>query len=211
MLARDLELSLEAGVIDDEGVEDMRLIRSELDRCRGILDSMASAAGESVGEEWTGVSASEWLNAASAALSAKDRVDLCVDEALGDRPFRLPKRAVCQALGAIVQNALQASSTTDRVELRARFVDDSLAVTVVDRGSGMSDETLRRAGEPFFTTKEPGSGMGLGLFLARRVIERLDGSLTIESTVDVGTTVTIRLPVSRSSEAGNLQSQRGLA
>jgi two-component system sensor histidine kinase RegB len=59
----------------------------------------------------------------------------------------------------------------------------------------MENDVLRRAGEPFFTTKEPGAGMGLGLFLARRVIERLGGSLTLESIVRVGTIVTVRVPV----------------
>jgi two-component system sensor histidine kinase RegB len=61
----------------------------------------------------------------------------------------------------------------------------------------MSDETRRRAGEPFFTTKEPGCGMGLGLYLARRVVERLNGNLTIDSALGRGTTVTVRLPLRR--------------
>jgi two-component system sensor histidine kinase RegB len=58
----------------------------------------------------------------------------------------------------------------------------------------MTAEVLRRAGEPFFTTKEPGSGMGLGLFLARRTIERVSGTFEIESIAKVGTIVHLRLP-----------------
>ena len=62
---------------------------------------------------------------------------------------------------------------------------------------GMAPEVLARAGNPFFTTKEPGRGMGLGLFLARTVIERLGGRLEIESVVGRGTIVMIMLPLDR--------------
>jgi two-component system sensor histidine kinase RegB len=54
---------------------------------------------------------------------------------------------------------------------------------------------LARVGDPFFTTKEPGRGTGLGVFLARAVVERLGGKLTIDSISGRGTTVTILLPL----------------
>ncbi len=197
VVARDLELNLEAGVLDDESVQHMRLIRSELDRCRRILDDMAFSAGESAGEEWTRTSADDFLGALLSNVTSSGRIDLCIDPELDGLAFSLPKRVVCQALGAIVQNALQASPTSQQVEIQARHADDSLVVSITDHGPGMSDETRRRAGEPFFTTKEPGSGMGLGLYLARRVVERLNGNLTIDSALGRGTTVTVRLPLRR--------------
>ena len=58
---------------------------------------------------------------------------------------------------------------------------------VEDRGTGMTEEELRRAGEPFFTTKEPGKGMGLGLFLVRLVAERCGAKFQIESKLGEGT------------------------
>lgn len=57
----------------------------------------------------------------------------------------------------------------------------------------MAPEVLARAGEPFFTTKEPGQGLGLGLFLTRVFAERSGGSLTIHA--DEGTTVVLDLPL----------------
>jgi two-component system sensor histidine kinase RegB len=66
---------------------------------------------------------------------------------------------------------------------------------IIDHGRGMSSEILRRVGEPFFTTKEQGKGMGLGIFLARNLAERLGGRLTFQSTLDAGTTATLELPV----------------
>jgi two-component system sensor histidine kinase RegB len=57
----------------------------------------------------------------------------------------------------------------------------------------MPADVLNRAGEPFFTTKDPGRGLGLGLFLARVFAERCGGTLSIES--GAGTTVTLDLPI----------------
>ena len=81
------------------------------------------------------------------------------------------------------------------------FVDDDetyrnrLARAFVDRGSGMAQAVLARAGEPFFTTKEPGRGMGLGLFLTRTLVERLGGELLLSSEAGAGTRALVRLPI----------------
>jgi two-component system sensor histidine kinase RegB len=59
----------------------------------------------------------------------------------------------------------------------------------------MAPADLARAGEPFFTTKPPGRGTGLGLFVARSSVEELGGRLVVDSRQGRGTTVTIELPV----------------
>jgi two-component system sensor histidine kinase RegB len=59
----------------------------------------------------------------------------------------------------------------------------------------MTAETLAHLGEPFFTTKEPGRGMGLGTFLARVFAENLHGSLEFESAAGEGTTAILELPI----------------
>jgi two-component system sensor histidine kinase RegB len=58
----------------------------------------------------------------------------------------------------------------------------------------MSADVLARAGHPFFTTKEPGKGLGLGLFLCRSVVERLGGSLELTSQPGHGTSAVVHLP-----------------
>ena len=58
-------------------------------------------------------------------------------------------------------------------------VEPMVRIEVQDRGTGMSPDARRRAGEPFYTTKEPGRGLGLGLFLVRTFAERSGGSLEI--------------------------------
>ena len=63
-----------------------------------------------------------------------------------------------------------------------------------DEGSGMNEEALRRATEPFFTTKKTEDRMGLGLFLARTLLDSVGGELVIDSAMGRGTTIRIVLP-----------------
>lgn len=73
-----------------------------------------------------------------------------------------------------------------------------VAVTVSDKGAGMSAETAAKVFEPFFTTKEVGEGTGLGLSMVYGFADQSGGTVTIKSTVDVGTSVTIYLPGTQS-------------
>ena len=68
-------------------------------------------------------------------------------------------------------------------------------IDVTDTGSGMAPTVLARATEPFFTTKEPGKGTGLGLAMAKGFAEQSGGSLSIDSEVDRGTQITLWLPI----------------
>jgi two-component system sensor histidine kinase RegB len=57
----------------------------------------------------------------------------------------------------------------------------------------MSPEVLSRVGEPFFSTKQPGQGLGLGIFIARTLAEQMGGHLTLESSVGRGTTALVEI------------------
>jgi len=69
-----------------------------------------------------------------------------------------------------------------------------VVLSIADSGAGMDDDTLKRAAEPFFTTKAVGKGTGLGLSMVHGLAEQLGGALLITSRVDVGTTAEIWLP-----------------
>ena len=79
-----------------------------------------------------------------------------------------------------------------RIALDAK--GDDLLLTVEDNGVGVPEQLVRRLGEPFFTTKEPGRGTGLGLYLARHVALRAGGQLRISSLEGRGTQVTLIVP-----------------
>jgi signal transduction histidine kinase len=70
---------------------------------------------------------------------------------------------------------------------------------VQDEGPGMSPEVLNHIAEPFFTTKQPGVGMGLGTFLVRMFAEHLNGRLSFDSTVGKGSIAVLELPASHAA------------
>ena len=96
----------------------------------------------------------------------------------------------------LVQNALDADRSDRSVKVIVRRLEQDWEWKIRDQGSGMSAEELSRVSEPFYTTKAPGEGMGLGVFLAKNVIRRLGGTVEFESTSGQGTCVTVCLPVS---------------
>ncbi len=87
-------------------------------------------------------------------------------------------------------HALRAERTISIISERA---DKEVEIRIVDRGSGMSPETRRQIFKPFFTTKNKGSGLGLPI--ARKIVNGHGGSIQVDSEPEVGTTVTIRLPL----------------
>src|SRR5262249_12445750 len=134
------------------------------------------------------------LAASLADLEAplRARVDVACESP--DREVRVPRRALEQVVTSLTRNGLDASGESGRVSLALALEGSALTIAVVDRGEGMSAEALARAGEPFFTTKEPGRGMGLGLFLARTLVTQLGGTLQLDSTLGRGTRALVRLP-----------------
>jgi len=72
---------------------------------------------------------------------------------------------------------------------------DIVQITVSDTGHGMPENVSQRVFEPFFTTKPPGEGTGLGLSVSYGIIQAHGGTISVESTPEVGTTFTILLPV----------------
>jgi signal transduction histidine kinase len=99
-----------------------------------------------------------------------------------------------QALLNLVLNAMQASSrgTTVTLEVAKSCADGAAVIRVMDRGAGMGPEIIERIRKPYYTTKEGGSGLGIAV--ARGIIEQHGGSLRFESTSGRGTTATVLLP-----------------
>jgi signal transduction histidine kinase len=95
----------------------------------------------------------------------------------------------------VILNAAQAIPGKGKLTIRGRDAGDRIILTFTDTGVGMPPEVAARIFDPFFTTKPVGSGTGLGLTIAYKIItERHRGTITADSTPGVGTTITITLP-----------------
>lgn len=196
--AKELERRLRLGgpAADGEALladarDDAALIRGQVERCRAVLEQLSTDAGGSLGEAPAVLSAGALLDELAAeAPGATLRCDARAAEA----QVRVPRRATARALRGLVKNAREAAGDASRVTLALEATEGQLVISVRDAGPGLAPELLARVGEPFFTTKEAGAGMGLGVFLARAVVERLGGALAIESIEGEGTTARITLP-----------------
>ena len=198
--AKDLERSLEPAPLSAPSAmaEDVRLIRREVDRCRGILRQMSVEAGQSHGEGAVPTRCERLVELALDGLGQRERVDVSIEDAARDRSLHLPAQALGLALRGVLKNAIEAAGESGRVALSIAAYDQGgtpgCLLEVSDRGPGMPPDVLARVCEPFFTTKEPGHGMGLGLFVARALCEQLGGRLEIESIEGRGTIVRMSVP-----------------
>jgi two-component system sensor histidine kinase RegB len=194
VVAKELEVQSRTLPSADAFVNDARLIRQEVDRCQVILGRMRVDVLQGEWRKRTPITPSDFVASLLRDLEPAARDNLRV-ECTPDFPsVELPVRAVQQTVGILVDNALDASPAGKNVRLCIYPQNGHIVFEVHDQGSGMSVEAARRAGEPFFTTKPPGQGMGLGLFLARLVAEKLGGTLTLNSRPGEGTKAVLELP-----------------
>jgi two-component system sensor histidine kinase RegB len=202
VVAKELEHSCASGGSDESAVEDARLIRREVDRCRAILSRMRFDVGEEVSHR-TEVRVADLLSRLKENLQAAEQPRLLTKQSNEVQTIRVPAQAIEQSLLVLLRNAFDASTANTNVELAVARHNGHVRFEVKDSGCGMSEEMLRHAGEPFFTTKEPGRGMGLGLFLVRLVAERCGASFTMNSRVSEGTTCVLELPVETGTNHAN--------
>jgi two-component system sensor histidine kinase RegB len=168
---------------------------------------MSADAGESVGESLRRHSVSALVETTLEGLEQSSRFVVSLAEDVGARAIVVPLSGLAQALRGLCVNALDASPPAAQIEIHAAAEDGRLVLRFCDRGTGMDDEVLAKAGDPFFTTKDTGKGMGLGLFLARTVVERLGGAMELDSTLGVGTEVRVELPLEDEARAAKGRSQ----
>ncbi len=108
-------------------------------------------------------------------------------------PLLIDPEQFKQALYNLVKNSLQAMPAGGILKINTRLTDRYAEIQIQDNGTGIASENLPRLFDPYFTTKEGGSG--LGLLIVRRIINEHHGELQIESRPEIGTTVKILLPL----------------
>ena len=190
--AKELERAIRRPDLDAARLaEDATLIRSELDRCRSILNRLAADSGQGPGEAPQEVDARDVLEGIVSGLPEEQRSRLAVNTPMESAVFRLPRAAFEQIVRNLLRNAFEA--TGGRVALSVAARPAGLSVSIHDDGPGMSPDVLARVGEPFFSTKGPGQGLGLGVFIARTLSHQMGGRLVIESAQGRGTTARVEI------------------
>lgn len=177
--------------------EDAALIVSQLERCRTILGRLGAQVGETPGEDLVPVTPARLVAAVLPGLAPGEQARVQA-VASGEEPVRVPLAALSQAVNNLLRNALDAG--TGPVGLRVVSDEGGLRVAVADDGPGLAPEVLARVGEPFFSTKPKGAGLGLGVFIARSLSEQMGGGLEIQSAPGRGTTAVIAVPAGPGAE-----------
>ena len=171
--------------------DDVLLIREQVNRCKDILYQMAADAGEHMGEKVESISIGKVIDDSLALFDETTRQQIEVDNQVVGREISMPVRCLRRVLRGILKNSIDASDAGKPISLSCRENDTHLLFEISDKGEGMDEYTLQHAVDPFFTTKSPGNGMGLGLYLAQALASRLGGDLQISSSPAIGTTVTL--------------------
>lgn len=178
--AREIERNAESGGDAALTAEDARLIRSQVERCRIILQNMSSKGAEPLGEASARIQLGDLFRGVAEALPGATRARVKADFASTEQ-IRTFRAGLEQSLAALVKNALDASCEGQSVALSAEIDDAAATFIVRDEGQGMDTQTVARVAEPFFTSKPPGEGMGLGGFLVHWFATRVGGDVRFES------------------------------
>ena len=177
----------------------LEVIVRESYQCKGIIDNLLNFSRKSdgvTGEVDLNLILSEILELLT-HQPGYGRIEVATD--LEPELPRVPgdPSGPRQVFMNLLYNAFQSIKGVGRVQVTARRSGDGRAVCVRvrDTGCGITPELMERIWDPFFTTKEIGKGLGLGLALTRNIVEGHGGRISVESRVDEGSQFTVRLPV----------------
>jgi PAS domain S-box-containing protein len=94
----------------------------------------------------------------------------------------------------IIRNAIQAINGAGLLELTTSLEEEQICIRIKDNGKGIKAEHLGKIFDPFFTTKGPDEGEGMGMYVVQNIIQKYNGTITLESEEGVGTEFTIKFP-----------------
>jgi len=185
--------------------EALTTVREQIDRCKLIVSRMASpelrVSALASHRAWPLADLVAELDAIELDVS----IEFAVEPGVGERRCTQPFEPIAQLLRELLHNAADACRRTGDpsrgVEVQLRADARRVHVEVIDRGVGMDEAGLAAAFDPFHSTRPEGSGLGMGLYLARAHLRQLGGSIELESELDHGTCVRIELPLQGEAHA----------
>tara|TARA_Y100001970_G_scaffold294370_1_gene451947 strand:- start:47386 stop:48705 length:1320 start_codon:yes stop_codon:yes gene_type:complete len=186
-LVRDLPIESHAN-------KDAQLIRDEVVRCREILNQLSVSETEE-DTIYSRIQATDLIEAA-ASPHLRQGKNFIIHDKTADNKLKLliPRRAeIMHSLGNILENALYFAKTSVTAEIE--WQEKKLIIEILDDGPGFSPNVLMRLGEPYISTRGQDNGHGLGLFIAKNLIERTGGDIDFKNNPLVGAKVRVLWPV----------------
>jgi hypothetical protein len=200
--AEGLQDRLRSGAIEPELLRDyLAIIREEVARCKDITSNMLSFVRKGSGQKRV-LELTETIDRTLELVGFQGRlqnVDISRTFHDGPLPILASEAEIKQVLLVLISNALDAVEDRGRIQLATGVENSNAWVRIRDSGPGIRPENMGRIFDPFFSTKAQGTGLGLSI--ARKIVESLDGTLTLQETGEKGTAFVIRLPLAEESGA----------
>jgi len=170
------------------------IMRLEIDRINEIVSELLILAKPSQ-EQYNLRSITDMLDNVIVLLEAQANLkDIQIKKAFeSELPFVNCNSGIKQVFINLLKNAMESMSDGGEIVVQATRIRDNICIQIKDQGGGISDEHLSKLGQPFFTTKE--TGTGLGLMVSQRIVQNHGGTLLIKSGPGEGTIVEITLPL----------------
>lgn len=196
LAAKEMKADIPPGPLAD----DVDLIIEQSARCRAILAKLRSLRSGETGDPFAALPVGELIEEVARPLEGGGKsIFIEVPEGEGEPVFKR-SAGLLYGLGNLIENATQFAKT--RVNVDASWDRDKIGVTIADDGPGFPEDLIARLGEPYLTTRArntaPGGdapgGLGLGIFIAKTLLERTGATLAFENIKDGGARVTITWP-----------------
>jgi len=176
---------------DPDLVQDMTVMRAEVERCKAIVTGILMSAGEARGQAPERTTLRDFVADVVASWNG-DGVTVQIHDELAQNTSSIADPALRQVLGVLFDNAVEAGAR--RIAVTTTRMGDTLGIAVRDDGPGFPAVILQAWGKPYNSTK-PRAGAGLGLFLLMNVIRSLGGRVEASNPPAGGAEVRLTLPL----------------
>lgn len=181
--------------LDQESRETFqRTVERELATLRRFMDDLRNIARPKPIERFDVEVNSSVAEAVESMRAEAERHALALEARYAGTPLTMvgDRFALARVYRNLLSNAIQATTPGGRITVTTARVGEFVEITVADTGSGIAPERLAAIFDDFVTTKR--RGLGLGLAISKRIVEQLDGTITVASELGRGTTFTLRFP-----------------
>ncbi|PVB61969.1 ActS/PrrB/RegB family redox-sensitive histidine kinase [Labrenzia sp. 011] len=194
LVAKELSDEIDS---DDEHAEDVALIRSQAERCRGILRQLTSLSSEK-DRTYQRMPVSQLLEDVIDPHRGTGVAIHCALEGTGNEPVGTRNAAIRYGLANLVENAVDFAASS--VDISASWDEKTLSISIRDDGPGFSVDMLGKIGDPYVSIrggkspqKGTGGGLGLGIFIAKTLLERTGAKLSLDNQAPPQTGAHIRV------------------